>query len=39
MKNNFIIPKYKIGGAENVMIALARELSKYDTEIFFCYVI
>ena len=31
----FVIPKYKVGGAENVMIALANELSKYDIKIFF----
>lgn len=30
-----IIPKYKIGGAEKVMIALANELAKYDLKIFF----
>ena len=26
----FVIPKYKVGGAENVMITLANELSQYD---------
>lgn len=30
-----IIPKYKIGGAEKVMVALANELSKFNIEIFF----
>ena len=31
----FVIPKYKVGGAENVMITLANELSQYDIKIFF----
>lgn len=30
-----IIPKYKIGGAEKVMIALADELARYNLKIFF----
>ena len=30
-----IIPKFKIGGAEKVMINIANELSKYDLQIYF----
>ncbi len=30
-----IIPKYKVGGAEKVMIALANELARYNLKIFF----
>ena len=31
----FIIPKNKVGGAENVMLSLANEFSKSNLKIYF----